>query len=78
MQEKLFYSLTITSNISTADSLSRLINDAQSRDKIERAIANVLRQVLGHSLGKRPETKVSLEVEISSLKDTHGAIGPPL
>lgn len=77
MREKLFYSLTITSNISTADSLSRLISEAQSRDKIERAIANVLRQVLDHSVGKRPEAKINLEVEISSLKDTHRAIGPP-
>lgn len=77
MKETLFYSLNITSNLSTTDYLSRLMGDERSRHLIEQEIAKVLRATLDTILDRRSNSKAGVEVEILPLRESRSVLGPP-
>ncbi len=77
MKETVFYALNITSNISTVDHFTRLMQDELFRQQVEQQVARLVTAALDNALGQRPVTRARLEVEIMPLKESRAVLGPP-
>ena len=77
MKETLFYTLAVTSNVSTVDGVSRLMRDNKLRSHVEQEISNLLRRAMADCLEERAAARSELAVELIPLKDALPVIGPP-